>query len=309
MANALRLGSPGAALTSKRHGGTVTWPFVEVNTHPAPVQEIAVHICPQCRKDIALPFILSGGMKLHLRDRLRYRLLPSPVRNVFLAEYSMIYSEHDSPSRPNERLLDIAAAAIAAARKADVLDIAPRLGSRFGFPNEAINLWPGVNYRLLAGLMQTLAPKQVVEIGTSEGVSALTMLKYLRPDASLTTFDVIPWRNISQPRGTCLRESDFADGRLRQEVADLGDNATFGHYSALLSGADFLFVDGPKDGVFEPRFVAALQTIPMNCIALFDDTRWWNMLKVWRELPWPKLDLTSFGSWCGVGLVEIRHKR
>lgn len=36
----------------------------------------------------------------------------------------------------------------------------------------------------------------------------------------------------------------------------------------------------------------------------FDDIRLWNMLRIWREIRLPKMDMTSFGPWCGTGLCE-----
>jgi hypothetical protein len=37
---------------------------------------------------------------------------------------------------------------------------------------------------------------------------------------------------------------------------------------------------------------------------VFDDIRIWNMLRIWREIVRPKLDLTSFGHWTGTGIVD-----
>jgi hypothetical protein len=37
---------------------------------------------------------------------------------------------------------------------------------------------------------------------------------------------------------------------------------------------------------------------------MFDDIRLWNMLRTWRTINRPKLDLTSFGHWSGTGLVD-----
>jgi len=225
-----------------------------------------------------------------------------------LGEYSMIYSEHDAPSRPSERLIDLAMEATRTARRTDLSDIVAKVQGRFTFPDQSINVWPGMHYRLLAGLIQALNPGLAVEIGTAQGLSALAMLKYLAPDSRLVTFDVCPW---TEDERTCLTQADFASGKLTQVVDDLAEPETFSRYSGLLSQADFFFVDGPKDGRFEPQFICQMKSLGRNsnAIALFDDTRLWNMLKVWRELPWPKLDLTSFGSWCGSGLAEISSQR
>jgi len=68
-----------------------------------------------------------------------------------------------------------------------------------------------------------------------------------------------------------------------------------------------IFVDGPKDGIFEQRLLdnmraASFDTKPM--ILILDDIRLWNMLGIWRKVSFPKLDLTSFGHWSGTGLIE-----
>ena len=61
-----------------------------------------------------------------------------------------------------------------------------------------------------------------------------------------------------------------------------------------------------KDGVCEPRILANLQRIAFRKppLLVMEDIRVWTMLKVWRDIPYPKLDVTSFGSWTGTGLVE-----
>jgi hypothetical protein len=41
-------------------------------------------------------------------------------------------------------------------------------------------------------------------------------------------------------------------------------------------------------------------------IVVFDDIRVWNMLAIWHDLRWPKLDPTSFGHWSGTGICEVR---
>jgi len=65
-------------------------------------------------------------------------------------------------------------------------------------------------------------------------------------------------------------------------------------------------VDGPKDGFFERQFLKHLSEIDTAAhkLLVFDDIRTWNMLAIWREISFPKLDLTSFGHWTGTGLVD-----
>lgn len=252
------------------------------------------------RKEYVLFNIIS-----RIRTGLRRGITPSPVRARH-AEYSMLYSEDDEGiARPSVRLLDLALAAITEARRMDLSDLCPRLGGRFPHPDEVVNLWPGEHYRLLAGLVQTMRPKLAVEIGTGEGLSALSMMKYMPSDGRLVTFDIVPWEDY--PR-TCLHAADLVGSRkLEQRVEDLAEPEIFDKNRQLLEQANLIFLDAAKDGVFEPRFLSLLESLSFakGTILFMDDIRLWNMLAVWRSVRWPKLDLTSFGHWCGSGICEL----
>ena len=67
-----------------------------------------------------------------------------------------------------------------------------------------------------------------------------------------------------------------------------------------------IFVDAAKDGVMEQRLLDSFESVPFRTkpVIVFDDIRVWNMLKIWRNIRQPKLDLTSFGHWTGSGIVE-----
>ncbi len=217
----------------------------------------------------------------------------------------MLYSEDDEGlARPSARLLDSALAAITEARHVDLGDLCPRLGGRFPYPDEVVNLWPGEHYKLLVGLVLALEPTLIVEIGTGEGLSALSMLKYMPSGGRLVTFDIVPWSDY--PR-TCLRPADFASGKLEQRLENLAKHESFDRNRQLLKQANLIFLDAAKDGIFEPRFLSLLESISFGkaSILFMDDIRLWNMLAVWRSVRWPKLDLTSFGHWCGSGICEL----
>jgi len=142
-----------------------------------------------------------------------------------------------------------------------------------------------------------------MEIGTAEGLSALAMKKYMPEGGKVVTFDIVPWDQIND---TMLVKEDFADRRLEQRLGDLGDAQVFEKHRELLETVEFFFIDGPKDNDFEWKLLGYLKTVKFRKapIVLFDDTRLWSMLKFWRELPYPKLDLTSFGHSSGTGLVQ-----
>jgi predicted O-methyltransferase YrrM len=212
-------------------------------------------------------------------------------------EFSIIANSEARP--PSPRLLDVALAAAARARDVRFRGFAGRASREPHW----FETWPGEHYKLLAGLVGALDARRVVEIGTFTGMSALALLEALPADGRLTTFDIKPWRDFPD---TWLTENDFADGRLVQEIADIAAPGVIGRYRELFEAADFIFIDGPKDGVTEPKFLAALASLdlPRSPIVMFDDIRVINMVAIWRGVARPKLDLTSFGHWSGTGLID-----
>lgn len=224
----------------------------------------------------------------------RWRL---PTLGARHAEPSVIISLDDSPGAPSPQLIELIPRLIARAQHLRL----PLLVERNA--PELVHLWPGEHYRLLAAIVQELRPVQVVEIGTYTGLSALAMLSSLPEDSQLTTVDVIPWDKIP---GTFLKESDFASGRLRQLVCDFASLEVCKQYALLLQQATLFFIDAPKDGRFERRLLENFTSIGLknDALLVFDDIRILNMLRIWRDIRRPKLDLTSFGHWMGTGLVQ-----
>src|SRR5215470_12021486 len=100
--------------------------------------------------------------------------MPAPVQARH-AEYSMLFCIDGMGGKPSERLLDASLAGITAARSQNLSAIQARLRGRFRFPDAIVQTWPGEHYRLLAGLVETLKPRTVIEIGTAEGISALAL--------------------------------------------------------------------------------------------------------------------------------------
>ncbi len=185
--------------------------------------------------------------KNRLRSALLKRLIVSPVMARH-QELSMIASADDEPGRPTSRLLDLASRAIGVAASTELRD----LSSRLGMGPKYSDVWPGEHYRLLAAITSIEKPRLVVEVGTYQGLSALSIKKFLPLESRLVTFDIIEWKDIG---GTLFNDSDFADGCMVQEIGDLSDSATFNRHKALLGQADFIFVDAPKDGRFESVFL------------------------------------------------------
>lgn len=237
-------------------------------------------------------------MKLFKKKSIK-DLLPPPVK-VGHGEYSMILSSHDENAYPNEDLFELSLKAIRNAKEMDLSDLSSRLEKPPFYPN----LWPGEHYKLLAGLVKALKPKTVIEVGSATGLSSLSLKKHLPKNGKLLTFDLVPWEEYP---GNVLTKADFEDGRLIQFTDNLEDFQNVKKHREWIEKADFIFIDASHDGALEKNLLENFSKLPMKTkpFILFDDIRVWTMLKMWREITYPKLDLTSFGHWSGTGLIHF----
>lgn len=169
------------------------------------------------------------------------------------------------------------------------------------------NAFPGDHYRLIAALVRSIQPERIVEIGTYTGMATRVLLDHAPHNASIITYDLLPWHSFR----THLREEDFAKGRVQQRLVDLANPDVFASNLDIVQQAEFIFLDAPKDGEFEPGFLnllaRSLRPAPGPRFLLVDDIRLLNMVTLWRAIASPKLDLTSFGHWSGTGLVDLRQ--
>jgi predicted O-methyltransferase YrrM len=237
-----------------------------------------------------------------IRRRVVKYVLPNPRPGH--GEYSMIYDTLNSGGGANDYLIDLGLRAANEAWHTHLPDLSQRIDAA---GNDFARVWPGEHYRLLAALVKLLQLKRIIEIGTFCGLSALALKKFLPADGKITTFDIVPWDSLPE---TCLRPEDFDEGRLRQLVCDLSDPSVFATHRSLIEESDLMFIDGPKDGIFERKLLRQLEIVEFRkpLLLVFDDIRFWNMLAIWQEIARPKLDLTSFGHWSGTGLVEWRAR-
>lgn len=233
-----------------------------------------------------------------LKNRTLRWCLPPPFHCRHI-EYSVVASLDDESACPTQRLLDVSLEAIAFARNVDLSWLSRRMAGPPFYPD----VWPGEHYKLLAGLVLAHKPRRIVEIGTAQGLGTLSLKSCLPLGNELITLDLIPWNEF---RDSVLRPSDFQNEGLRQVLGDLSDQVFFSAFADTLSGCDLLFVDAPKNFLFERTLLHNLSAIslPSNALVVFDDIRHWNMLEIWREIRRPKLDLTSFGHWTGTGIID-----
>lgn len=204
-----------------------------------------------------------------------------------------------SPGQPTGRLLDVVSSALPFARGIGL----PTLDARTSGEERLYRVWPGEHYALIAAIVKTVRPRLVIEFGTFTGMCTLAMADHIPDHGRVVTFDVTPWNRITN---TWFREDDFRTGRISQELADLAQPHVFEQYRGLLAQADIIFLDGPKDVVTERAVLAHMATVEFARppLVIVDDIKWPHMIEIWHTLDRPKMDVTSFGHWCGTGLVD-----
>lgn len=161
-----------------------------------------------------------------------------------------------------------------------------------------VRLWPGEHYRLLCGLTDFLRPELAVEIGTYKGAAAAVMSLNSK---RVVTFDVVGIEEIQNSIPDFIQRFP----NVTQLVGDLLLEDVWEANAHLFHEADVVFVDGPKDGVFEPNVVPRIVDVMRpGTILVLDDIRFASMYELWTELlDYPRIDIGCFGHFSGTGLL------
>lgn len=243
------------------------------------------------------------NFKLRVRNKLLnilFGLNFQPRHWVHTIKYSL-----DDTGMPSQRLIDLTKDAYEYTLKNNLESIkTSRMKSNMNHIElDHISLFPGAHYRILNGLVRSLNPKRVVEIGTWTGVSSLAILDGASSDEfKLTTFDIVPWDAIEH---TALVEEDFGC-HFEQKLTDLSNRDLFQQHKDIFQEAELIFIDGPKDGAFEYQLVEYFKELKFqhNPIIFFDDINQIEMLNLWHDIKKPKFDITSLGQFTGTGLID-----
>lgn len=248
---------------------------------------------------------LVQKFKIKIVKRFIRRFMPMPFQARH-QEYTVLSSLDDDISHPSDYLIDLSIQAIQEASKIRLDNIVQRFTIFPIHPNP--NEWPGDHYRLLAAFVKILKPKVIIEIGTHQGVGTLSLKHFLPQNGELVTFDVIPWDAFEH---TLFTKDDFKESHLIQYTDDLSDPENYKKHKTLLERAELIVVDARKDGKMEKIFIDNFNSTSFlhTPVILFDDIKHWQMLKIWRDINHPKIDLTSFGHFTGTGAVEWNNNR
>lgn len=157
----------------------------------------------------------------------------------------------------------------------------------------------GWYYRWLALAVRATQPKQVLELGTYLGVSALMMYMELPAKSRLTTVD------IRRDPESFIPPEVYGDARFRFEAGDCLNLQIYLHKPEAI---DFLFID--TDPHTEEQIAAEWSLykplLADGCLVVLDDIG--TMQDFWNGLPYRKVDLTGLCHVSGFGAFEYQAK-
>ena len=111
---------------------------------------------------------------------------------------------------------------------------------------ELFNIFPGEHYRLLSAIGKLGKPKVIVEIGTFTGMSAFAFFQNHK--GIIYSFDIKDFKEFQTHIDKKYRKN------FTQFLVDLSRFKNFKKYQNILNKADIIFLDAPKDGIFEYKF-------------------------------------------------------
>jgi hypothetical protein len=151
------------------------------------------------------------------------------------------------------------------------------------------------HYKLLAFLSTLFKGRDIIDIGTYKGASALA--PSYTPENTVYSFDSI--RSFRLPSAH----------NIQYVLRDLWDPLVRSVHEERLLGSAFIFLDiAPHAGSQEFEFYQWLKAKKYKGFIIFDDIfhfqGMWDTL--WTKIPNnEKLDLTHLGHWSGTGLIHF----
>lgn len=165
--------------------------------------------------------------------------------------------------------------------------------------------YTGEHYRLLALITKIIGAKKVIEIGTFRGASAASILN--NTNANVIGYDLISAKKYND---NYIDNEFYENGRFKERLGDLYSKDHLKQFLDDLKDADILFLDGPKDYVFEKYIFNELQNyeIEKEIIIIVDDIKLSPMVEIWNSLNFEKVDISFLGHWSGTGLILMNGK-
>ncbi|MFI8481277.1 O-methyltransferase [Pseudomonas sp. NPDC078700] len=124
--------------------------------------------------------------------------------------------------------------------------------------------------QFMAMLVQLLAPKRIIEVGTFTGYSAICMAQAMPADGKLICCDLVADYNAIAER--YWQEAGVSD-RIEQRLAPALDTLAQLEREGFAETVDMMFIDADKAN-YPDYFEQALRLLKPGALLLFDNTLW-----------------------------------
>lgn len=156
-------------------------------------------------------------------------------------------------------------------------------------------------YRLLFFLAQQFNNSLFIDLGTSNGASALALSN--NKNNQIMSFDI-----VERSETSCLQNKQF-EMMPKIENIDFIISQNFIKYIDFFLTSPLIYVDIAHDGIWEKILIDKLIALKYRGIVILDDIYEFNeMLKLWNSIELKKIDLTKYGHWSGTGLIDFNSE-
>ena len=150
----------------------------------------------------------------------------------------------------------------------------------------------GEHYKLVRYLSGKFSDETLLDIGTREGISALSMAPTKN---KIVSYDILP-RSIPY-------SNDYPNVELKQLDINLETKENLLNVPFMLLDVD------PHDGRQESVFLSTLRAIGYKGLVVLDDISINNEMRaMWEQVPEAKYDLTPWAHNTGTGLIDFSEQ-
>jgi predicted O-methyltransferase YrrM len=157
-------------------------------------------------------------------------------------------------------------------------------------------------YRLLFFLAQQFNNSTIIDLGTSNGASALALSA--NKTNQIYSFDITDRCETSflQSKNNFEKTPSFPN-------VDFIVTQDFTKYIDLFLKSPFIYLDIAHDGTWENILIDLLIKNNYKGIMVLDDIHAFPEMKIlWNKLTFNKVDITRYGHWSGTGLVDFSNE-
>jgi predicted O-methyltransferase YrrM len=153
-------------------------------------------------------------------------------------------------------------------------------------------------YRLLHYMASLFNDCTIIDLGTSNGASALALSHNLTNQ--IYSFDIIDRCETSY-----LQNNGF-EKMPSLENCDFIVTQNFIKYLDTFLDSPFIYLDIAHDGVWEKILIDLLIKYNYKGLMILDDIHAFpEMKKIWDTIDIKKIDLTKYGHWSGTGALDF----